>query len=519
MLIDAGAVPRGQLIETDVCIVGSGPAGIVLGLELMGSGLTMCILESGARAPDRRRNPPAGGTSVGYPYYPLKSATVRAFGGSSRHWGSGNGDFWHACPLDDLDFEERPGIPHSGWPFSRANLVPFYRRAEAVCELEPFEYSPPQEGARESRPLGDGRVVRGSLQIARSTFDRHLDRFAASDNVQLILNGHAATLARAASGDEIGSVRVLSRPANEFSVHAGAYILAAGGIENARLMLLSRLGNENGVVGRYFMEHIGVRSGAVVPADPRLLESSGLYSPRDSEGGLRTTLRLEEALLRDEGLLSTAFLVEPRPRAFVSDGVRSATTLYRSLSYRPSPGHLLRHVGAVISDVGDVSRTVRQTVARRPARNEVLVFWTQAEQAPNPDSRITLGNDRDEFGLPRPRLDWRFAGLDRRSIRRTQDIVDRALRLAQLGRLENKLGDERPPALVRGLFHHLGTTRMHTDPGQGVVDADCRVHGIANLFVTGGSVFPTGGWANPTLTVVALAMRLADHIKSRLRAV
>ena len=147
---------------------------------------------------------------------------------------------------------------------------------------------------------------------------------------------------------------------------------------------------------------------------------------------------------------------------------------------------------------------------------KILALRAQAEQAPNPDSRVTLGTRRDRFGQPVARVDWRPAASDRASIRASQEVVDAALRTAGLGHVEFMLGDEDPPALLEGNFHHLGTTRMHPDPADGVVDADCRVHGVRNLYVAGSSVFPTYGCSNPTLTVVALALRLADHLKKQL---
>jgi choline dehydrogenase-like flavoprotein len=129
---------------------------------------------------------------------------------------------------------------------------------------------------------------------------------------------------------------------------------------------------------------------------------------------------------------------------------------------------------------------------------------------------VTLGTQRDPFGLPVARIDWRPAASDRASIRATQEAIDEALRGAGLGHVELMLGDEHPALLLEGNYHHLGATRMHTDPAMGVVDADCRVHGIQNLYVAGSSVFPTYGCSNPTLTVVALALRLADHLKKQL---
>jgi GMC oxidoreductase len=157
-------------------------------------------------------------------------------------------------------------------------------------------------------------------------------------------------------------------------------------------------------------------------------------------------------------------------------------------------------------------------VRRSDDAKGVLVLRAQAEQTPKPDSRVTLGTRRDAFGLPVARLDWRPAESDRASIRASQKVVDAALRAAGVGRVELMLGDERPPVLFEGDFHHLGTTRMHADPHRGVVDADCRVHGLRNLYIAGSSVFPTFGCSNPTLTVVALALRLADHLRRSWRA-
>jgi len=147
---------------------------------------------------------------------------------------------------------------------------------------------------------------------------------------------------------------------------------------------------------------------------------------------------------------------------------------------------------------------------------QAAALRAQAEQAPNPDSRVTLGSQRDRFGQPLARVDWRPSASDRASIRASQEVVGAAVREAGLGHVEFMLGDEHPPALLEGNFHHLGTTRMHLDPAKGVVDADCRVHGIRNLYLAGSSLFPTYGCSNPTLTVVALALRLADDLKRQM---
>jgi choline dehydrogenase-like flavoprotein len=129
---------------------------------------------------------------------------------------------------------------------------------------------------------------------------------------------------------------------------------------------------------------------------------------------------------------------------------------------------------------------------------------------------VTLSEQTDALGMPRVRLEWRLRPADMRSMVRAQEIVDEELRRAGLGRLQIELDDATPPPGLKGGWHHMGTTRMHLDPRQGVVDEHCRVHGVANLYVAGSSVFPTAGYANPTLTLCALAIRLADRVKKEM---
>lgn len=525
MLIDARSLAPDEELEADFCIVGAGPAGIALALELLETGAKICVLESGGR--ELQELP--GGESIGYPYYRLATAGVRGFGGSSLHWGSRDGMYWHAAPLDRLDFESRSGIPYSGWPFGRQELVPFYRRAAALCGLGPFVYS--------ADPLDDddvagqlavrpARLVSTSLQVSYSTFTQYLDRLIAAPNLRLLLHATVAEVRTADHGRRIGGLRAFSSPGRTFGVQAGTTILAAGGIENARLLLLSSraqpsgLGNQHDLVGRFFMEHMTVRSGVVVPSSEILLDRTRLYAHRVRDGGrVAPLLRLHESVVRREELLNVAFLLDAKPKASAAGGVRSVATLRRVPHLEPRPSGVLGYARNVLADAGDVARTIRHRQAPLAAPKEVLPLRVQAEQAPNPASRITLSEDRDSFGLRKPRLDWQFSDVERLSIRRTQELLGEELRACGIGSVADKLGDERPPALIYGIYHHMGTTRMNDDPKLGVVDADSAVHGWPDLFVTGSSVFPTVGWANPTFTVVALAIRLADHLKRRLGAV
>jgi choline dehydrogenase-like flavoprotein len=526
MLIDASALPLDEELETDVCIVGAGPAGISIALELLATGARICIIESGGRDP---QNPP-GGESVGRPYFALETAGVHAFGGSLPLWGEGE-HYWHAVPLDRIDFESRPGIPYSGWPFDRTRLEPFYARAAALSGIGSAGGTAGEDvDLATSVPVTPNRLLLGGIRVAYDPFARYFDRLAAADTVSLILNARVAELLTDEDRCSVNRIKAFSQPARPFFVRPRLIVLAAGGIENPRLLLLSRgkgrlgLGNEHDLVGRFFMEHVGLQSGFI--SSPAMLARPDLHQHRsDGDTRIRPVVRLDESVTRQEELLSVAFLLDPMPSEFAGDGFRSLTTLRRVFDHRPRPPDLLGHAVSVVRNGRAVTRAVLQLkgparYARRglSSRPPVVLLRVQAEQAPNPESRIVLGQRRDAFDLPLPRLDWRTCELDLRSIRRTQDFMDDEFRLAHLGSVQDKLGAERPPAVIYGLCHHIGTTRIHTDRKQGVVDPDCKLHGVKNLYLAGSSVFPTSGWANPTLTIVALAVRLADHLKNVLGA-
>ena len=523
MLIDARSLDENEQLEADICIVGAGPAGITLARELLSTGMRICVLEGGGPEPGRASSH-GRGESVGYPYARLDRVSVQAVGGTSHSWVG-----WHACPLDRIDFEARDGAS-PGWPFERSTLIPFYRRAEEICGARPFDYS---EASDDDEPLVNrlartGRsVVIRTLQILDSPFRGQAEQLIQAPGVQLLVNAFVSELMADDAGARITRLRVLSGPGREFSVRARTYVLAAGGIETPRLLLLSNgvqthgLGNAYDQVGRYFMEHLAARSGVIVPTGPELLAEQSLHIVPGSlyaealrgQPTSRPVLALADPVLRERRLLNVAFLLEAHPRSLACNGTRSLATLARARLSRPLPPALPRHGAAVLRDLTSVSSTLVRRVGRRTGSAEVVVTRVQAEQQPNPESRIVLGRKRDVFGLRVPRLEWRLSPLDTQSIRSAQDVLDDELRAACLATIEDKLGSERPPIMFYGHHHHLGTTRMHTDPKQGVVDSDCRVHGVSNLFVAGSSVFPTAGWANPTLTIVALAARLADHLK------
>ncbi|NQZ95098.1 MAG: GMC family oxidoreductase [Myxococcales bacterium] len=521
MLIDARSVQNERTLETDVCIIGAGAAGITLAREFIDQPFRVFLLESGGFEFDAESQSLYAGENVGLPYS-LVQSRLRFFGGATNHWVG-----W-CRPLEEIDFETRPRIPHSGWPIRRADLQPFYERAQAICQLGPYEYEPEAWASRDSPLLqfaGD-RVVNTVYQFSPPTrFGRaYRAEVLRAGNVATCLHGNAIEIETTETARSATSVRVACLSGNQFRVAARLVLLAAGGIENARLLLLSNgvqregIGNQKDLVGRFFMDHPHHTSGVVLPSDPAL--STALYtgSTATEKVGAHVAIALSARVQREEGLGSfVASLFPPRTWPQVSKGVASLDYLTSSLREGEMPDHFAEHLGAVVADFDDVARASygRLFGGNKRPPSTLLSLHGRSEHLPNPDSRVSLAEERDSLGQRRVRLDWRLGSADKRTIRRAHEIIAEEMGRAGLGRVKLVVDEDYTlwSQSIRGGSHHMGTTRMHEDPNHGVVDADCRVHGMANLFVAGSSVFPTCGYANPTLTLVALAVRLADHVK------
>ena len=522
MLIDGRSVPDGSRIEADLCIVGCGPAGITIARELAPLGIDLVVLESGGPERDPQADQLGAGESVGHPYIPLQTSRARGIGGTSLHWEmrtTGGDEGWLARPLDPIDFEQRPGVDHTGWPFTYADMQPYYLRAQAVAGLGPYRYAFEDFPEDPERPFALPAEVESRLfQRGDTTFSRYRNELAAATRVRVFHGATALDLGLDATGSRISEVRVGTAGPRRFTVVPRRIVLAGGGIENARLLLLSGrerttgVGNQRDLVGRFFMERLSGRAGVLIPTTP--LDLAAYRSHVVAGTRIGGSLSLAPDVIRREGLRNATFWIDSRPRHATSRGVTSLLTLSRIPRRRPVDlAAVPQHVLTVARDLPEVIRTVAETALRRETAQTVVQLGAQAEQAPNPDSRITLGRRFDRFGSPLARLDWRPTDADGDSLRRTVALLDASLRSAGIGRIDHRFGDSATKPLYLGHFHHMGTTRMDQDPAKGVVDAASRVHGVENLFIAGSSVFPTSGFANPTLTVVALSLRLADELK------
>ena len=557
---DARTLSAGETVDADVCLVGAGPAGISMALSLARAGVGRILLvESGGLEADPRTQALAEGVTTGEPFEPLVQTRARRFGGTAHQWNSGVGgqEVGFRCgPLHEVDFERRDWLPHSGWPFGRAELEPYMRQAQEVCRLGPYCY----EGdawtrGDDDRPLPlDSSVLTTSVWqfgVQQTFTEYYRDEIARVEGITTLLHANVVEIETTENAGEVTRLRIARFDAPDVYVSARVFVIAAGGIESARLLLMSDrvqrggLGNGHDLVGRYFMEHQFVHGGTLVPASRDLFERTALYDNRVVDGTLIAgKIDLTDDVMRRERLLNVSMAIFPRhpyhrrARQEVAD---SLAVLMRA-GRGASAGELTRHLRTVAGglDYAAVSTLRRLSGGRlfpflRPGPDIIEgTGWTHldrkserfttyeailhTEQAPDPDNRVTLAAERDGLGYPLARLHWRWTERDYDSVRRAQPIFARELARAGIGTYTPAMdASGRPDLLHPGLHHHMGTTRMHDDPRQGVVDADSRVHGVRNLYVTGCSVFPTGGYINSTLTVVALALRLAEHLRGVLR--
>jgi choline dehydrogenase-like flavoprotein len=518
--------------KADICIIGGGAVGITLALELADSGLEIVVLESGGTAP-------GSGGRPAYKVLPSPTAELgnddtkpSYFGGNTNYW------FGNCRPFDEEDFEQRDWVPHSGWPIDREELKRYYERAQTICGLGEFatydlETSAPQ---LRSGPVDvSAAILETRLVQTTPVFnfgDLYGERLASVRNVRILTGTHATQMRTNPAGDRVDEVETIDADGRRSTIRAERFILASGGVENARLLLASNgtsptgVGNEHDLVGRFFMEHFFFEFG---PDQSRVRDSkyhnslrfySGGVGDRDSQLQTRQSvvdarvwgqIVLSDDLMRKER--SPALALWFRPSTRIPTGLHRLRGLLSGLSARKLPNLSISDLRVLTSDPVDTVRFLLWKLTRRVMPSTALELVVQIEQAPDPENRITLSKRTDRFGEPLADLSLKVDDAQRQA-------HARSLKLAanELGLKGDELAQELERKYNAGEFdffwHHMGTTRMSDDPTKGVVDRDCRVHGVSNLFVGGSSVFPTGGTAAPTLTAVALAIRLADHIQS-----
>ena len=526
MLLSAGEVSTGETLRDDVCIVGGGVAGLTLAAALAAEGTSVTLLESGGVEEEPGKADLSKGENVGRPYDQLESGRYRRLGGCSHLWNIDLGDGEvgpRLQPLRPLDLEARGSVRDIGWPFDYGHLEPYYREAYRFLRLGGFPddvvaWSDP---GHPLLPL-DPSVVETTLFrfLPRQRFSEDLPRELTSEpKVRVLVDATVTGLTTNRGSADVESARVMAGPGHSFEVRARTFVLAAGAIENARLLLASRsnhpqgLGNEHDLVGRYFLEHPHFCAGWLIPRDRRLLQRLAFYRVHRRSGqAVMAKLRLSEETLRQEALLDYCVGLRPVWRAVPGSGVEALLAMRRGAN---SLGDVKQALRTAAADAVGIARYAGQRLRERSGRPlppNVIKLNAMTEQAPNRESRVTLSESRDSLGQQRARLDWRLTRADEESVRGATARLAEEFRRSGLGSV---VANAEPFDGVQGGWHQMGTTRMHEDPRRGVVDGNGRLHGSSNLYLAGPSTFPSAGFANPTLTIVALALRLAEHLRER----
>jgi choline dehydrogenase-like flavoprotein len=500
MFIDARSIDDGRVFERDVCVVGAGAAGIALAVSLAEAGLDVDLIESGGFEPEDTTQALAFAKVDGLDMY---TARLRYFGGTTNHWGG-----W-CRPLDPFEFEAHPWIPDSGWPITRRELDPYYEKAREVIGLPHahYRFDPAEQGAESDPPLlGKDRkdfepVIWRRTQPSptrmgskyRATIDR-------SPRIRCFLRANATELVPHSSGRRIQTLRAATLTGRTLHFRARRFVLCTGAIENARLLLLSDsvirggVGNQNGLVGRYFADHGFRQMGLLLVPEhpsPRIFQEERFLAALPKEGmridgvGFASSLALRE----QHHLLGFSVIAYVRLKYIQAYRTAVAVGALTSASRGGAPG---------------------ETPIRRARAFNLNIV---PEQSPNPESRVRLHEERDALGLRKAVLDLKTRELDHRSRRESARRLAIAVARSGSGRIRLERHEE--DKWTAGLGgHQTGTTRMADDPKKGVTDRNARVHGVENLFITGGGLYPTAGWQHPTLTIFALALRLASFLKA-----
>jgi choline dehydrogenase-like flavoprotein len=550
MLVDTAIQLPEDYLRFDVCIVGSGPAGITLAREVSESGLRVCLLECGGRESveeAQKLNDGAVDSPDGYRQTALEEGRHRQFGGTANLWNhkSRGASDRHIryVQLDEIDFERRDWIPESGWPFSRRELQPFYERAQQVCGIGKFAQRAwaGENGTKSSRPWQTEEIESIISQFGSSKIflEQYYQELIRDERITVVLRAVLLQLQMDPLSRAITSAEACAPNGRKFRIRARAFVIAAGGLENARVLLLQEalqpggLGNQHDMVGRCFMDHPQIRLGTLIPSSSAIFGQSRFYDQHPIEGqDVIFQLHIRPEVLRREKMLNLCAALVPHFKNLRATG---ATGLHQLLVRVPRFiwRRSLREHRQVPHTSWEPARPLRRRLLE-DYYSEGCCGWSKlrgmehrfgefavrslVEQSPDRSNRIILQEQTDAFGQRKIKVLWRWNELDLRSIRQAQQIFQKELAAAGIGTflpMEEAVGQPRP---FNSPHHFMGTTRMHDNARNGVVDGKCRVHDVPNLFIAGGSTFPTGGFANPTLTIVALALRLATHLQSELQS-
>jgi choline dehydrogenase-like flavoprotein len=474
------------------------------------------MLEGGGRRFEAPAQEPYQSKVIGLPHRGVHEGRARQIGGTTALWAG------QALPLTSIDFQQRDWVAHSGWPIKRDELLPFYRRAEEVMQI------PHESYGRDTWPKAEGvppayqsdRIVPVYSQFTHmpNFFEKYRALLDSARNIRLITHANVVAIEATGTG-AVRELRAAGFKSQYASIRAKAFVICCGGIESARLLLASNsvepdgIGNQHDVVGRFFQDHPGLKV-RVTAKDPVRFSA---WHDSYRRAGIRYAFKLtaSEAVQRHDRILNIG--AEIYYPSLEDDAAAAGKNLLRIMRDSHQYHEIPTALGSIARDPARLfAAAYRHFVLRQPASvgSTNPHLGLSIEQEPNPHSRVMLGDEVDSLGMRRTVLDWRLTGLETKSAKRFLDLVRDEWKRLDIGDIDAE-GLQFDGGFVDN-SHHMGTTRMGTDPRQSVVGPDCRVHDYDNLYIGSSSVFPTSGFSNPTLTVIALCLRIADTLKSRL---
>jgi choline dehydrogenase-like flavoprotein len=552
MILDTDDLPDKHVLSSDLCIIGAGAAGISMALALADTALDVLILESGGLKPEQSTQDLYQGEVADERLHsPPDRYRQRRFGGTTTIWGG------RCAPFDAIDFEARDYVPNSGWPIDRESLTPYYATANRLCEAGDFAYTFGEAFKRPHRPMIEDfqseNFTTDTLERFSCPTDfgaRYGHKLSAARNIRVLLHANVTALKLEPSGKIMKSVLVRTLTGKRFSVRARHFVLASGGLEVARLLLASRdvqpngIGNEYDVVGRYYMCHLAGTMGTLSVNRPLGtvwngydVSDEGIYCRRrialTAQAQRRHRIgnfiaRLHHPRITDpahrNAILSLLYLAKPLipyeygKRLYGDERTGAVVWLKHLRNVGAGPFDAVAFAWHMLRDRKLAERKFPSIVVKPKANLYSLDF--HAEQQPLPASRVSLETQVDALGMPRLKIDWRYSAGDVDTVSRSFALLADDIDRSGIGCLAYDRASVESEMTRYGAYggHHLGTARMGTDPRTSVVDAECRVHGVDNLHVASAATFPTSSQANPTLTVVALSLKLAQRFKNASRA-
>jgi choline dehydrogenase-like flavoprotein len=522
MIVDFETVEAAALDGADICIVGTGAAGIALAREFFGTGTKVLVLEAGGMRFEQTTQDLYRSEIVGLPHNGVHEGRARTYGGTTTLWAG------QALPLTPSDFDARDWVPKSGWPIPYDEVSKFYRRAEEVMKLPDAGYGRASWPAMAGQPPAyDESVCRAELSQFSNNQDfgvSYAKELQQSQNVCVVTHANVTNIGLNATGTAVDSLEIRSLGGRQQKVKGRHYVICCGAIETARLLLASNdvrpagVGNDRDLVGRYFQEHLHCVPVPIRPTDRK--NFAHRFNAFRLNGIKRVPkIAASPAFQHKHRILNVgAEVVYPPDEESPIEAAKDLLNVVRGRggADRASAAarRIMRRPGVLLGALW------RYGILRQPAQDTSgnPYLGVCGEQSPNPESRIRLGAEEDALGMPRTVVDWRLTDLEKHSVCTFTKALAREFERLHIGSIEFSESSwpddpERFGEVLHDSNHHIGTARMSAGPDQGVVDTDCRIHGLANIYVAGSAVFPTGGYSNPTLTIIALALRLADHLK------